>query len=106
VVGDSELSQDQVRGDLDRLRQLIASLISAVGQAGQQFAAHYHRSLSPSEIEDVVKTEGVKFFESPKAKYWDKYCQLAKEIGEESIEREILEAVRSTAELLMKKGGR
>ncbi len=106
VVGDPELSQDQVRGDLDRLRQLIASLISAVGQAGHQFAANYHRSLSPSEIEDVVKTEGVKFYESPKAKYWDKYCELAKEIGEESIDREILEAVRSAAELLMKKGGR
>jgi hypothetical protein len=106
VGGDTEVSREQLSEDLDTLRRLIASLISAVGQAGRQFASNYHRNLSPSEIEEIVKTEGVKFYESPKAKYWDKYCDLAKGIDEQAVEREILEAIVSTAELLMKRGNR
>jgi len=111
VGGDPDVTYDQLSQNLDKLRRLLASLISALGQAGRQIAAGYLKRLSPSEIELLVKTEAGGLWKSliqksPEAKCWEKYVELAGQITEESIEREIVEAIGSSAEQLMKRSAR
>jgi len=107
VAGDPEVTYDQVSQNLESLRRLVASLISAVGQAGRRVAAGYLKRLSPPEIELLVKTESGGLWKSliqksPDAKCWEKYVELAGQITEDSIEKEIVEAISASAEQLMK----
>jgi len=111
VADDPDVTDDQLSQDLDRLRRLLASLISALGQAGRQIAAGYPKRLSPSEIELLVKTEAGGLWKSliqksPEAKCWEKYVELSGQITEASLEREIVEAIVNSAEQLMKRSAR
>lgn len=106
VGADPEAPHDLISQDLNKLRRLLASLISAVGQAGRQIASGYLKGFSPSEIELLVKTEAGGLWKSliqksPAAKCWEKYVELAAQLTEESIEREIVAAIVSSAERLM-----
>jgi len=108
VGGEAEVSHDQLSQDLDKLRRLLASLISAVGQAGRQITAGYLKRLSPSEIELLVKTETGGLWKSliqksPEAKCWEKYVELTGQVTEALIEKEIVEAIVNSAEQLMKR---
>ncbi len=110
VAGDREVTYDQVNQSLESLRRLVASLISAVGQAGRRVAANCIKRLSPSEIALLVKTESGGLWKSliqksPDAKCWEKYVELAGQITEDSMEREIVEAIAASAEQLMKTTG-
>lgn len=109
VRGDADLTSGQIADDVNQLRRLLAALISAVARAGRRVGAAQFKTLSPSEIRLLVKTEsggGLKSLiqKSPDAKCWEKYVELAGQITEESIEREIIEAIVSSAEGLMTTG--
>lgn len=109
IRGDADLTSAQIADDVNQLRRLLAALISAVAQAGRRVGAAQFKALSPSEIRLLVKTEsggGLKSLiqKSPDAKCWEKYVELAGQITEESIEREIIEAIVSSAEGLMTTG--
>ena len=106
IRGDSDVTSGQIAEDVNQLRRLLASLISAVAQAGRRVGVAHFKTLSPSEIRLLVQTEsggGLKSLiqKSPDAKCWQKYVELAGQITEESIEREIIEAIVSSAEGLM-----
>lgn len=106
LVGSQDVPRGQVGGDLEKLRQLIASLISAVGQSGRQFASRHLARFSPVEIEALASMEGGGFLVSKEVKCWRKYTELADALNEASIENEIMETIANYAENLMKGLGR
>ena len=106
LTGSQDVPRGQVASDLERLRQLIASLISAVGQSGRQFASRHLARFSPVEIEALASMEGGGFLVSREVKCWRKYTELADALNEASIENEIMETIATYAESLMKGLGR
>ncbi len=106
LTGDQDVPRGQVAADLEKLRQLIASLVSAVGQAGRQFASRHLAQFSPVEIEAMASMEGGGFLVGKEVKCWRKYVELADALNEASIENEIMETVANYAENLMKGLGR
>ncbi len=104
ATGDQDVSRTQVKQDIERLRQLIAALISAVGRAGGQFAQKQLARLSPAEIESAVGKGG--FLASPDAKCWQRYKEIAAAMDASAIERELLDSIANFAESLMKGLGR
>jgi hypothetical protein len=106
LTGSQDVPRGQVAGDLEKLRQLIASLISAVGQAGRQFASRHLGRFSPVEIEALASLEGGGFLVSKEVKCWRKYVELADALNEASIESEIMETIATYAENLMRGLGR
>jgi hypothetical protein len=106
LVGSQDVPRGQVAGDLEKLRQLIASLVAAVGQAGRQFASRHLARFSPVEIEALASMEGGGFLVSKEVKCWRKYTELADTLNEASIDNEIMETIANYAENLMKGLGR
>lgn len=101
LTGDEDVSLEQTRKDVERLRQLAAALLAAVGRVAGQFAKSHVKRFSASTIEDWVRMEGVGFLKSFEAKCWQKFVELAADLNEDAIEREIMELMASSAEELM-----
>jgi len=106
LAGSGDVPRGQVAADLEKLRQLIASLVSAIGQAGRQFAGRHLARFSPIEIEALAGMEGGGFLVSKEVKCWRKYMELAGTLNEAAIESEIMETIANYAESLMKGLGR
>jgi len=106
IAGSQDVPRGQVAGDLEKLRQLIASLVAAVGQAGRQFASRHLARFSPVEIEALASMESGGFLVSKEVKCWRKYTELADALNEASIDNEIMETIANYAENLMKGLGR
>ena len=80
LTGDPGVPKGQVTRDIGTLKQLISSLVSAIGVAGNTFAADYLKELSPGQIEDFVKggEEKLPYIgDRGKTACWNKYVQLA-----------------------------
>lgn len=101
LEGDREVSTEQVKNDLDKLRQLSAALLAAVGRAAGQFARNHVKRFAPSTIEDWVRMEGVGILQSFEVKCWKKYGDVAKDLTENAIESEIMELIVKSADQLM-----
>jgi hypothetical protein len=106
AAGDQDVSRGQVTQDLDRLRQLVAALISAISQAGRQFAHSHAVKFSPDEIKALAAMERGGMLVSAEVKCWRKYVELASGRDEATIENEIMQAVADYAESLMRGLGR
>ena len=106
LTGSQDVPRGQVAGDLEKLRQLIASLVSAIGQTGRQFASRHLAKFSPINIEAVASMEGGGLFVGKEAKCWKKYVELADTLNEVAIESEITETIANYSESLMKGVGR
>lgn len=104
VAGDPDYSRTQVKQDVERLRQLIAALIGAVGKAGGQFAQKHIMRFSPHEIESQVGKAGI--FGGADAKCWQRYKELFGVTDAASIENELLASIVNWAEPLIKGLGR
>lgn len=104
VAGDQDVPRGQVKQDVEKLRQLIAALISAVGKAGGPFAQKLIQRYDPAEIEAAVGKGG--FMSSTDAKCWAKYKEMAGSMDAVSIENDLLAAIVSWAEPLIKGIGR
>lgn len=88
---------------VERLRFLIAGIISAFGQAGGQFTRYFMAKFSPNQISSLVDMEkGVKIWESKEVRYWRKYIELTSTMTDASIENEIMEQITRYAESLTK----
>jgi hypothetical protein len=100
ITGDAAVTAGHVEQDLDRLRQLIAALVAAIGDAGRQFAQRHAMRFSPMEIASIAAQEGPRFV-SREARAWRKYQQIAGTLDEATMENEIMQAVAAYAEALM-----
>ena len=102
TTGDPEVSAAQITAQLEKLRQLIAGLIAAIGPAGKNFTRRFQSRYSPEAIRDMVKLEGASVFGNVDARNWKKYTELAHEISEDTIQTDMMDAVAKYAEELMK----
>jgi hypothetical protein len=66
-----------------------------------QFAKTHAKRLSPSAIQDWVKMEPGGFLQSLEVRCWKKYVEVAGDLTEASVEREIMELMANSAEELM-----
>lgn len=101
AASDPEVPRGQVTQDVERLRQLVAAIVAAIGNAGRQFAHNYATKFSPTEIEGLAQMERGGMLVSKEVKNWRKYVELAAGRDEASIEAEIMEAIAAYAESLM-----
>lgn len=104
IKGEANASLDKVAGALDMSRQLIAGLLGAIGPIGRTYGRYSANRFSPEEIKKLVKMESQKFFVNQKARYWDKYTELASDLSEDTIEVGIHKAIVKYAEDLILSG--
>ncbi len=105
AAADPDVPRGQVSQDLERLRQLVAAIVAAIGNAGRQFAHNYATKFSPTEIEGLAAMERGGMLVSKEVKNWRKYVELSAGRDEAAIESEIMEAIAAYAESLMKGRG-
>jgi len=105
AAADPDVPRGQVSGDLERLRQLVAAVVAAIGNAGRQFAHNYATKFSPTEIEGLAAMERGGMLVSKEVKNWRKYVELSAGRDEATIESEIMQAIADYAESLMKGRG-
>ncbi len=100
-TGDQEVSRTQFAGDVDRLRQLCAGLISAIAQAGNLFAQKHVGKFSVANIEAYAdKMPGM--LVGKEQKCWRQYKELATAMDVQTIEIEIQNAIAEYTETLIK----
>ncbi len=102
LSGDTEVSIGQITQIIDRLRQLIAGIMGAIGPAGRSFSQRHLARFGPDAIKDLAAAEGGGMFAGVEQKNWRKYVQLAKDLNEDAIESEMVECVARYAEGLMR----
>ncbi len=108
--GDPGVTREQLKQDLERLRQLTAALTASVGQAGRVYANKHLEKFAPGQIEQLVKISsgaglGGGVLVGQEVKCWRKYVELAGDGGAQdaqAIERELLGAMSGYAESLLK----
>ncbi len=105
LAGDREVSLVQLKQIVDRLRQLTAGILTAIGPAGGTFAKQHLARFSPEAIKNLASAEAGLFM-SIEQKCWRKYSELAAEFTEDAVETEIQEAIGRYAEDLMRGGSR
>lgn len=105
LAGDETLPRADVLRHLERLRQLTASLVSAISQTGRQYAQNHYQRYAPPRIEDWAKQEK-KTLESTPVACWRKYKELFGTSDQATIERDIMQMIADSAERLMKGLGR
>lgn len=99
--GDATTGRAEVKQDLEKLRQLTAALTASVSQAGRSFANRHVEKFAPGEIETSARmSTGV--LVSNEVKCWRKYVELAGPVDAQAIERDLLAAIATYAETLMK----
>ena len=102
LSGDTEVSIGQITQIIDRLRQLVAGIMGAIGPAGRSFSQRHLARFGPDAIKDLAAAEGGGIFANSEQKNWRKYVQLAKDLNEDAIESEMVECVARYAEGLMR----
>jgi hypothetical protein len=86
-TNDASVSRHQVMRDIGTLKQLISSLVSAMGVAGNTFATGCLKELSPQQIEEFVRGGEEKMpllGDRFKTTCWNKYVQLSAAMEEKA----------------------
>lgn len=102
--GDPGITREQVRQDLERLRQLTAALTASVNQAGRVYAQKHVDRFAPAEIEKLARVSGGGggVLVGQEVKCWRKYVELSVPLDAQAIERELMGAMSGYAESLLK----
>jgi hypothetical protein len=101
AAGPASGSREQVAVDLDRLRQLTASLISAIAQAGNLFAQKHVAKFAVANIETYAdKMPGM--IVNKEVKCWRQYKELAAAMDAHAIELELQNGIAEYTETLIK----
>jgi hypothetical protein len=102
VAADPSVSKENVADEVEKMRQLVASLIAAIGDVGRSYARNHVSRFAPSEITALVSQEKRGFMETLETKCWRKYLDMWDSFDEAAIEREIRETVAKFAETVLK----
>ncbi|MEM1185692.1 MAG: hypothetical protein AAGI53_11925 [Planctomycetota bacterium] len=99
VSGKGGESEEAVSADLTRFRQLIASLLASIGEAGD---VAYRRvaTLSPMHIEGLAEAQKG-LAESPEAARWRLYVEMASKLDEATVQGDTMRSLAAFAEELM-----
>ena len=105
LLGDNEVSTTQLTQVLDKTRQLIAGLLTAIGATGETFARQFLGRYSPQAIKDLAEADPG-FFIGAEQKCWRKYIQVFNELSGVAIENEITATIAKYTENLILGAGR
>ena len=101
LASDPNVNRQQLETDIEKMRQMIASLVAAIGDVGRQFASQYVARFGPPQIKAAASSEPGMFM-TLEAKCWRKYVEVWDTLDESGIEREIRESVAKYADTLLK----
>jgi hypothetical protein len=105
LAGERGVSGSQLKGHVEKLRRLTASMIAAMGQVGPLLTRDCLGKFAPEEIEAQVAREGGGLLASREAKCWSKFTELARDLREENVEHMIKDIIERCTESLMAKSG-
>ena len=91
LAGDREVATLQIKQMLEKTRQLLAGLLSAIGPTGESYARHHLETFAPEKIRASVET-GV-FMTNVEQKCWRRYVTLAGELNGPAIEKQIVDTI-------------
>ena len=102
LVSDPDVTRADMVQDIERLRQLTASLISSVGRIGPQLTQRVLGKLNPEAIERIVEAERGGLLSNKEARCWRKFVELMATLDEATVEREVLQSVTDYTESLIR----
>jgi len=91
LAGDREVATLQITQALDKTRQLLAGLLSAIGPTGETYAKHHLETFAPEKIRASVETGT--FITNVEQKCWRRYVSLAEQLNGPAIEKQIVDAI-------------
>ena len=91
LAGDREVATLQIKQMLEKTRQLLAGLLSAIGPTGESYARHHLETFAPEKIRASVETGG--FLTNVEQKCWRRYVTLAAELNGPAIEKQIVDTI-------------
>jgi hypothetical protein len=91
LAGDREVATLQITQALDKTRQLLAGLLSAIGPTGETYARHHLETFAPEKIRASVETGT--FITNVEQKCWRRYVSLAEQLNGPAIEEQIVNAI-------------
>ncbi|MBV9876249.1 MAG: hypothetical protein JO025_16090 [Verrucomicrobia bacterium] len=109
LAGDREVATLQISQMLERTRQLLAGLLSAIGPAGETYARNHLETFAPEKIRATVEGGSSGFLSNVEQKCWRRYVTLANELNGPAVEKQIVDAIVGYAEQIVlgsKRGGR
>jgi hypothetical protein len=109
LAGDREVATLQINQMLERTRQLLAGLLSAIGPAGETYARNHLETFAPEKIRATVEGGSSGFLSNLEQKCWRRYVALANELNGPAVEKQIIDAIVGYTEQVVlgsKRGGR
>lgn len=101
LSGDREVATLQITQMLDKTRQLIAGILSAIGPAGETYARRHLQTFAPEKIRAAVEAGNPGFLSSVEQKCWRKYVDLASGLSGPEVEKQIVDAIVTYTEELI-----
>ncbi|MBV9391976.1 MAG: hypothetical protein JOY96_08810 [Verrucomicrobia bacterium] len=101
LSGDREVATLQITQMLDKTRQLIGGILSAIGPAGETYARRHLQTFAPEKIRAAVEAGNSGFLSSVEQKCWRKYVDLASALSGPEVEKQIVDAIVSYTEELI-----
>jgi hypothetical protein len=101
VAGDREVATLQVSQMLEKTRQLLAGLLSAIGPTGETYARHHLETFAPEKIRAAVEVASSGFLSNVEQKCWRRYVALASELNGPAVEKQIVDAIVSYTEQIV-----
>jgi len=101
VTGDREVATVQVTQMLEKTRQLLAGLLSAIGPTGETYARHHLETFAPEKIRAAVEAASSGFLSNVEQKCWRRYVALASELNGPAVEKQIVDAIVSYTEQIV-----
>jgi len=109
LAGDREVATLQINQMLERTRQLLAGLLSAIGPAGETYARNHLETFAPEKIRATIDGGSSSFLSNVEQKCWRRYVTLANELNGPAVEKQIVDAIVGYTEQIVlgsKRGGR
>lgn len=101
LVGEEEVSSAQIGNQLEKTRQLIASLLASLDAVGHEFAESFQAQCSPESIRQMVRADGkAGIFDNSDARAWLRYSERFASYTASTIETNIREHLVRHAEEL------
>ena len=93
LAGDREVATLQITQMLEKTRQLLAGLLSAIGPAGETYARHHMETFAPEKIRAAVEAASPGFLTNVEQKSWRRYLTLAGELSGLAVEKQIVDTI-------------
>jgi hypothetical protein len=98
LAGDREVATLQVNQMLEKTRQLLAGLLSAIGPTGETYARRHLETFAPEKIRAAVEAASSGFLSNVEQKCWRRYVTLTGELNGPAVEKQIVDAIVSYTE--------